>query len=89
LHSSFIFISVGKVVVSADFDFNLLYKLIRHLDIHDPTNGWGIQATHGCVKEADDIERIRHLRNIINHKTKFETCDTDFSILWTGSSQVK
>jgi hypothetical protein len=75
LHSSFLFISGGDVVVvSTDFDFTLLYKLIRNLliDIPAPTNGWGILPRTVDVKEADDIERIRHLRNIINHKTKLK-----------------
>ena len=36
LHSSLIFISGGQVVASADFDFTLLYKLIRNLLTANP-----------------------------------------------------
>jgi hypothetical protein len=91
LHSSCIFISGGQVVVvSTDFDFTLLYKLIRNLltAIPAPTCGWGNQPLPGHLKETDNIERIRHLRNNLAHNSDFEICDTDFSTHWTDLSQV-
>ena len=91
LHSSFIFISGDQVaVVSADFHFILLYKLIRNLltAIPAPTCGWGNQPLPGHINEADDLERIRHLRNILAHNVNAEICDTDFSTYWTDLSQV-
>ena len=91
LHSSFIFISGGQIAdVSADFDFILLYKLIRNLlIIPAPTCGWGSQPLPEHINEADDIERIRCLRNFLAHNSDLEICDTDFSILWTDLAQVK
>ena len=92
LHSSCIFISGGQVViVSTDFDFTLLYKLIRNLltAIPAPTCGWGNPPLPGHLNETDDIERIRHLRNDLVHNSDFEICITDFSIHWTDLSQVK
>ena len=86
-----IFISGGQVAVdSADFDFTLLYKLIRNLltAIPAPTCGWGNQPLPGHLNETDDIERIRHLRNNLAHNSEFEICDIDFSSNWTDLSQV-
>ena len=91
LHSSFIFISGGGIAVdSADFDFILLYKLIRNrLSIPAPYCGWGSQPLPHHLDIADDIERIRYFRNILTHNSDFEICDTDFSTHWTDLSQVK
>jgi hypothetical protein len=86
LHSSFIFDSGGQAtVVSTDFDFSLLYKLIRNLltAIPPPTCGWGNPPSPGHLNETDDIERIRHFRNFLAHNSEFEICDTDFSTHWT------
>ena len=85
-------ILVGQVVVaSADFDFTLLYILIRNMltAIPVPTCGWGSRPLPGHLNETDDIERIRYLRNFLAHNSKFEICDTDFSTHWTDLSQVK
>ena len=91
MHSSRIFISGGHVVVSADFDFTLLYKLIRNLltAIPAPTCRWGIEPLPGHLNETDDIERIRYLRNFVAHNTELELGDADFSTNWTDLSQVK
>ena len=92
LYIHFIFISGGQVVVvSTDFDFTLLYKLIRNLltRIPAPTCGWGSQPLPGHLNETDDIERIRHLRNILAHNSEFEICEMDFFTHWTDLSQVK
>jgi hypothetical protein len=57
-------ISDDQVVASANFDFTLLYKLIRNLvtAIPAPTCGWGPWPLPGHLNETDDVERIRHLR---------------------------
>ena len=96
LHSSFIFISGGQVVASANFDFTLLYKLIRNLlkadpaqNIPAPTCGWGNQPSPGHLNETDDIERIQHVRNFIAHSTDLEIRDANFSKHWSDLSQVK
>ena len=86
-----IFISGGQVVVtSADFDFTLLYKLIRNFitAIPAPTCGWGSQPLSGHLNETDHIEIIRHLRNDLAHNVHLEICETDFSTHWTALSQV-
>ena len=85
-----IFISGGQVAVdSADFDFTLLYKLIRNLvtGIPAPTRGWGNPPC--CSNEADNIERIRYLRNNLAHNSKLEISEADFSTYWTDLSEVK
>jgi hypothetical protein len=63
------------VVVSADFDFTLLYKLIRNLltAIPPPTCGWGNKPLPGHLNETDDIERIRYLRNYLSHNPNSPT----------------
>jgi hypothetical protein len=85
------FISVGHDVVSTNFDFTLLYKLIRNLltDIPEPTDKWGNQPLPENLSETDDIERIRHLRNFLAHNSEFEICDADFSTHWNDLSPVK
>ena len=91
LYSSFMFISVGHDVVSTNFDFTLLYKLIRNLltDIPEPTDKWGNQPLPENLSETDDIERIRHLRNFLAHNSEFEICDADFFTHWNDLSPVK
>jgi hypothetical protein len=92
LHSSCIFDSGGQVsVVSTDFDFALLYKLIKNLltGVPPPTCGWGNPPSPGDVNETDDIERIRHFRNFLAHDSEFEICDRDFFPHWTDLSQVQ
>jgi len=89
LHSSCIFISGGKVV-SADFDFTLLYRLIRNLltTIPAPKNERGEQSSLGHLNEAD-IETIRLFSNFLAHSSYLEIDDEDFSFHWTNLSQVK
>jgi hypothetical protein len=86
LHSSFIFNTGGQVVDSKDFDFSLLYRLIKNfVIIPPPTSGWGNQP----LNETDDIERIRYFRHFLAHISKFEICDMDFFTYWSDLSQVK
>jgi hypothetical protein len=94
-HSSFIFISDGQVV-SADFDFNLLYILIRQLlatipalAIPAPKYGWGEQPSTYYLNEADNIEKIRHLKNVLESSSNHEIDNEDFSIHRHDLSQVK
>ena len=87
----FIFDSGGlAAVVSTDFDLSLLYRLIRNYlrTVPAPTCGWGYTPSPGHINGADDIERIRNLRNCLAHHSEFEICDTDFSTHWTDLSQV-
>jgi hypothetical protein len=67
----------------------LLYKLIRNLvtGIPAPTRGWGNPPC--CSNEADNIERIRYLRNNLAHNSKLEISEADFSTYWTDLSEVK
>ena len=77
------------VAVSTDFDFTLLYKLIRNLlVIGPPAGGWGNRPLPGHLNKADDIERIRYFRNNLAHNSEFEICDTDFFTHWTDLSQI-
>ena len=89
LHSSCIFIS-GDKVVSADFDFTLLYRLIRNLltTIPAPTYGCCEQSSLGHLNEVD-IEKIRDFRNFLANSSNLEIDDKDFSFHWTNLSQVK
>lgn len=53
-----------------------------------PTRGWGQHPLPNDIREEDDIERIRHNRNILAHNTEFQLNDFDFLKLWTDLSQV-
>ena len=78
------------VVISADFDFTLLYQLIRNLltAIPPPTCGWGNKPLPGHLNETDDIERIRYLRNYLSLNPELKISDADFITHWTDLSQV-
>ena len=89
LHSSFIVNTGGHVVDSTDFDFSMLYRLIRNfLTIPSPTSGWGNEPLPRNLNETDDIERIRNIRNFLAHSSKFEICENDFITYWSDLSQV-
>ena len=88
LHSSFIFIS--------DFDFNLLYRLIKNLlatipalAIPAPRYGWGEKPLNYNLNEADNIEKIRHIGNVLESSSNHEIDDEIFSIHSNDLSQVK
>lgn len=76
--------------MSSKFDFPLLYKLIRNTitPVSTPTRGWGHNPLPNDIREEDDIERIRHKRNLLVHNTDFQLNDSDFNNLWTDLSQV-
>ncbi|VDH98267.1 Hypothetical predicted protein [Mytilus galloprovincialis] len=77
-------------VKSTDFDFSLLYKLTRNTltTLSAPTSGWGSQPLPGDITKEDDIERIRHSRNLLAHNTEFRLNDSDFNNMWTDLSQA-
>lgn len=53
-------------------DASMLYQLFRRFSfVAAPTQGWGKDPTNCDFEIADDIERIRHLRNKSAHR-----CDT-------------
>lgn len=85
-----IFVVAPEIAKSSNFDFTLLYKLIRNTitPVSTPTCGWGPKPLPTDIKEEDDIERIRHNRNQLAHNTKFQLNDSDFNNLWTDLSQV-
>ncbi|XP_071138239.1 E3 ubiquitin-protein ligase DZIP3-like [Mytilus edulis] len=78
------------IAKSGNFDFTLLYKLIRHTITpgSTPTRGWGQNPLPNDIREEDDIERIRHNRNLLAHNIEFKLNDSDFNNLWTDLSQV-
>lgn len=79
----------GQVVDSTDFDFSLLYRLIRNcVPIPPPTSGWGNEPLPRHLNETDDIERIRNFRNFLAHSSKFEICEKDFFTYWSDLSQA-
>lgn len=56
----------------ADFDITLLCTLLRNASfIRKPNGGWGMQTLPGPTDVAigDDIERIRIIRNQVDHKS--------------------
>lgn len=81
---------VAGNVSSSTFDFTVLYKLIRNTitPLPPPTRGWGLLPSPGEITEEDDIERIRHHRNLLAHNTELKLNDLDFNTVWTDLSQV-
>lgn len=67
------------------FDITLLYKLIRNLcPSLQPTKKWGNKPASNDLDVADDIERIRYLRNsIVAHSASAEISDDEFKDLWS------
>ena len=79
----------GQVVDSTDFDFSLLYRLIRNcVPIPPPSSGWGNEPLPRHLNETDDIERIRNCRNFVAHSSKLEICEKDFFTYWSDLSQA-
>lgn len=63
----------GQKVSSKDLDISLMYSLIRNCWIKpEPHNGWGKDPMEHYIEPADDIERIRHYRNLICHSDASE-----------------
>ena len=75
-------IHLAKIEGYSNFDITLLYTLLRHLNLSGlspPTNGWGHHPDMTSASLADDIERIRILRNKIHGlKSSMELSDQGF-----------
>ena len=75
-------IHLAKIEGYSNFDITLLYTLLRNLNLSGlspPSNGWGRQPGITSTSLADDIERIRILRNeIYGHQSSMELSDQDF-----------
>lgn len=52
-------------------DSSLLYKLIRHFElVEKPSSGWDNKPKAGAIKQGDDVQRLRSLRNSIFHTSE-------------------
>lgn len=57
-----------------------MYTIIRNVcEVEPPKNGWGKQPNDNDTKISDDIERIRHKRNLICHETALNMETSDFN----------
>ncbi|CAC5383288.1 unnamed protein product [Mytilus coruscus] len=86
-----LFLVSGGSANSTEFDFSLLYKLIRNTFNHKiprPTREWGPKPLSGDELVSDDIERIRYHRNSIAHNTELKINDKKFEDQWKDLSQV-
>lgn len=68
-------LQIQKLQLSLSYeslDASMLYQLFRRFNfVTPPTQGWGIEPANCDIEMADDIERIRLLRNKTAHR-----CDT-------------
>lgn len=73
-----------------NFNFMLLYKLIRHLCTSlKPKQGWGKKPNDDDITLADDIERMRLFRNEhIAHCDHAEISDMQFELIWKDITLV-
>lgn len=73
---------------SKDLDVALLCTIIQKIDyIGNPKKGLGRKPDKNDIGLADDLERIRHYRNCLCHKTSFEIETNEFNeaaldIIW-------
>jgi hypothetical protein len=74
----------------------LLYRLIRYLlttipalAIPAPRYGWGEQPSNYNLNEADNIEKIRYIGDVLKNSSNHEIDDEHFSIHSNYLSQVK
>lgn len=73
---------------SKDLDVALLCTIIQKIDyIGNPKKGLGRKPDKNDIGLADDVERIRHYRNCLCHKTSFEIETNEFNeaaldIIW-------
>lgn len=62
-------------------DVPLIYRLLRLFQlIPSPTKGWGIIPDQGDTALGDDIERMRHYRNKMAHKTNINITKNEFEV---------
>ncbi|XP_052073190.1 uncharacterized protein LOC127711240 [Mytilus californianus] len=88
-HEILVLFPQNSYVRSADFDFCLLYKLIRNtLNIGIPTDGWACEPKPGSISQMDDIERIRSHRNFSSHTSTHELPKQKFQTKWNDLSQA-
>ncbi|CAG2214724.1 unnamed protein product [Mytilus edulis] len=81
----------ANVCPRIDCDITYLYGEHRKLNIHIPSNSWGgkwqrIQTTDIAI--GDDIERIRLMRNELQHSRIFKLDETRFNELSNMSSDI-
>lgn len=64
-------------------DISFMYSILRNSVVPKPKNGWGNYPQDNNIELADDIERIRHYRNIICHTdaSRMETTKFNESVL--------
>lgn len=63
-----------------DLDVSLMYSMIRNtITMSNPSKGWGNFPDATDIKVSDDIERIRHYRNMISHEHSAEMTTEDFN----------
>ncbi|CAC5387408.1 ANKRD50 [Mytilus coruscus] len=76
-------------VRSADFDFSLLYTLLRNtLNLKPPTDGWFKNPKPGSILKADDIQRIRYHRNDAAHNSTQNLPKKEFNNRWNDLSKA-
>lgn len=66
-----------------DADISLMYCILRLSDVEKPKHGWGNIPKDSDKGLADDLERVRHYRNIICHSdaSGIKTDDFNKSVL--------
>ncbi|CAC5361535.1 unnamed protein product [Mytilus coruscus] len=70
-------------------DIPIIYKLLRHFPlIQQPTKGWGNFPDQTDVTIADDVERIRILRNEIAHRHNTNIEDKLFEEYFAGFRDI-
>ena len=66
-------------------DIGLIYKIIRHFTfIRAPSRGWGSEPTSGDITVADDIERIRIVRNSLMHRPNLFLTESELDSMFAG-----
>lgn len=58
----------------------MMYTIIRNAcQVKPPTRDWGKQPNDDDISTSDDIERIRHKRNLICHENALNMETSDFN----------
>lgn len=72
-----------------EIDFTTIYKLIRAFAVvDDPNQGWAKTPSASDTEIADDIERMRIIRNKIVHKIKAEVSKAEMNDLFTEITSI-
>lgn len=70
----------------------MMYTIIRNAcQVQPPTRDWGKQPNDDDTSTLDDIERIRHKRNLICHENALNMETSDFNksaldLIWVFKS---